>query len=271
MKAGRAAALALALGPIGTPALAQETHEHGYEHTHEEHIHSLHFTHPLIAESVTPDTKVRLDFARPRPAAGQEWELEGEYAFSHRFSIEVGASYESLADDFGHSHVTAKFANYSLHERGILIGFGAGAALPILSASHSEEEPGADPVEEAEHEDAWELEPFVNLGLKRGDWELTGWAKYSHAFATDDARARNWGSYNLGVLLHATTVIQPLLELHGIAIGDEATPESSSITPSLRFVPLRGKGLALAAGVSFPLSDEREFDSQLAASLFWHF
>ncbi len=33
------------------------------EHAEADHHEGLHFSHPLIAESVSPDTKVRLDYA----------------------------------------------------------------------------------------------------------------------------------------------------------------------------------------------------------------
>lgn len=267
MRTARLAALALAFARVSAPASAQDTHTHTGTHTHEQHVASLHFTHPLIAESVSPDTKLRVDFSRPEPSADVTWELEAEYAFTRAFSVEIGTHYESESHEFGHTHVFAKFANYSLGDRGVLLGFGLGVGIP----SSSSEEMVPDSHTHDSHEDAYEIEPFINAGLKRGNWETAGWMRYTHGFATDEAPASDRVSYNLVTLLHATALIQPLLEVHGVAVGNDAAPESASVTPSLRLVPFKGKGLAIGAGVSFPIAGSREYDSRLALSAFWHF
>ena len=57
---------------------------------HSEHDHGLHFSHPLVAESPSPDTKIRFDYVF-QSIAGEEDEggadrqsfvLEAEYAFA---------------------------------------------------------------------------------------------------------------------------------------------------------------------------------------------
>lgn len=76
------AVLVLVIGsavPAATAA-AQEGHE---SHDHEE---AVHFTHPLFAESVSPDTKVRLDYASQRLSA------EGRAIWSSRANTLLPAS-----------------------------------------------------------------------------------------------------------------------------------------------------------------------------------
>ena len=72
------------------------------EHTEADHHQGLHFSHPLIAESVSPDTKVRIDydFADLGPdASAHTLGLELEYAFHRAFSIEAGIPFARLALD----------------------------------------------------------------------------------------------------------------------------------------------------------------------------
>ena len=101
--------------------------------------HDLHFTHPIFTESVSPDSKVRLDFAREWEEEGtaNEIELEGEISLQHDLSIELGAPFVFLNPDVGSSvsglgnlEVAFKFANLTFVERGLLLGYGLAFGLP---------------------------------------------------------------------------------------------------------------------------------------------
>ena len=57
----------------------------GFAQGQETATHDLHFSHPLVAESVSPDTKLRFDYLfRDEEGAGNRHtaRVEGEYAFS---------------------------------------------------------------------------------------------------------------------------------------------------------------------------------------------
>src|SRR2546430_2389509 len=65
------------------------------QHHHEE---ELHFSHPLIVESPSPDTKVRFDYFYRRFRTGERAgehtpRVEFEYAFRPTFSIETNVPY----------------------------------------------------------------------------------------------------------------------------------------------------------------------------------
>ncbi len=64
--------------------------------SHEEQ--GLHFSHPLISESPSPDTKVRFDYIYENTAGEEKGKqnslrFEGEYAFSRSLSAEIDVPY----------------------------------------------------------------------------------------------------------------------------------------------------------------------------------
>ena len=71
---------------------AQENKYNDYDHDH------LHFSHPLVTESPSPDTKFRVDYFSIRTSdviAVREntYRLEGEYAFNHNLSLSIVAPF----------------------------------------------------------------------------------------------------------------------------------------------------------------------------------
>lgn len=87
------------------------------EHNHSSHSEHLHFVHPLVTESISPDTKVRLDYTYRSSNASYELELEGEYAFTHFLSFEGGVHFNPSDQTLGETHFLFKFANFELAER----------------------------------------------------------------------------------------------------------------------------------------------------------
>ncbi len=82
----------------GRGGLAAEEQQH--EHDGASHRGAdLHFSHPLIAESVSPDTKVRVDYffrsvaAEGGDVAESTFRLESEYAFHRSVSVEIDLPY----------------------------------------------------------------------------------------------------------------------------------------------------------------------------------
>lgn len=143
--------LGLALLILAGPVVAQDDH-HGPEHAHGGAAHhaGLHFTHPLIAESISPDTKLRIDHQMFDFTDGEHENsgaLEGEYAFSRSFSIEAGIPYSYTATEFGNFEVLFKFANYAFERAGVLLGYGLEVVAPTNGTPDgevSEHEHGAE-------------------------------------------------------------------------------------------------------------------------------
>lgn len=243
-------------------------------HSHEDapgHHQGLHFSHPLVTESVSPDTKLRVNAARAFEADGTETEfdLEGEYAFHRAFSIEVGVPFAVLDPDdapsasrLGNLEVLFKFANYAFERHGLLLGYGLEFGLPT-----------GDDARGIGSDHLWEMEPFLNLGYRRGRIELVGWSRFGVPFnqnAGDEVETEF--AYDLSALVHVTPRFQGLLEVNGETVlsGDEAGETVVLLSPGVKVAPAAGVPLFIGAGASVPLTDT-ELDVAARVSLFYHF
>jgi hypothetical protein len=265
-------AILLVLLAAPAPARPLAAQAHGEEH-HQGHAAGLHFAHPLIAESVSPDTKIRLDY-RFRDLEGGERNtvaVEGEYAFHRAFSIEVGIPYTSLdreempdGSSLGNTEVALKFANYAFEERGLLLGYGIEFGLPT---GDDEEGIGSDHIVD--------IEPFLNAGYKRGGLETVAFATFGiPTNQRPEEVVETELGYNLSLLYHVGSRLQALLELDGESIlsneeGEEQT--TLNLTPGLKVRPLAGQNLLVGIGVGVPLAEDQEFDTRVIISAFYHF
>lgn len=253
--------------PLAT-AVAQDTHIHGQE---PEHHSGLHFSHPLITESVSPDTKIRANTGRvwEGDATETELEFEAEYAFHRSFSIEFGAPF-SVVDPEGGSSVSGlanlevlfKFANDAFEEHGLLLGYGVEFGVPTGDDASGI---GSDHI--------WEIEPLFNVGYKRGPIELVGFARFGIPFNQDAGdEIETDVAYDVSALAHLHRQVQGLLEFNGVTVlsGEEAGETATLLSPGLKFAPSARVPLFIGLGVRLPLSDA-ELDTALLASLFYHF
>ena len=140
--------------------------EHDDDHDHDHGHHGkLHFSHPLIVESPSPDTKVRFDYFYNRREedserfSDHEGRIEAEYAFRPEFSIEVNVPYNFRRRQgmptVGHPdnmEVSFKFANFHFAEHGLLPTYGLSFNLPT----------GSDTALGTTH--VVGIEPFAGLG-----------------------------------------------------------------------------------------------------------
>ncbi|HEX8907093.1 MAG TPA: hypothetical protein VF771_19740 [Longimicrobiaceae bacterium] len=238
----------------GHPA---EHHEHG-EHHHD----GLHFSHPLVTESVSPDTKVRVDYARTGGGGESELEMEGEYAFTRSFSIEAGLGYDLAESAASEAEIAAKLAHYGWEERGILVGGGVLVGIPLRSEAVAGVE---------EEERAAEVAPFVHGGLRAGGWELTAITRLGFTPADTDAGTRL--GVNASALYHLTPRIETMLEYQGAAglSGEASGSSAQAVAPGLKVRPFEAApGLAVGASMLVPFSGAG-FDARLLLSTFYHF
>lgn len=292
-----------------------EEHEHDDAHEHEGHgdhdVHGiadpagdhhfgLHFTHPLIAESVSPDTKIRIDHQFLDLPDGDQLNvgvLEGEYAFMRAFSVEAGIPYSYTDAAFGNLEVALKFANFALERSGILLGYGVEFGFPT-AAEHEEPElvpvqarlgatlDGSSRVSRVDArplssssggelgEPEWELAPFLNIGYKRGALELVAWGALGVPFAQDDGEEVSTElGYNLSALYHLSGRWQAVLELDGSGgiSGPTVGEDVLNLSPGLRWRVLADAPLVVGTSVGFPLTHEESFGTRWVTSLFWHF
>lgn len=261
-------ALAVMLAALPLERLAAQQHSHEQEAAHHE---GLHFSHPLVTESVSPDTKVRLNVGRAWEAEVTETEIEveGEVAFHRSFSIEFGAPFAAVdpegaasVSNLGNLEVMFKFANYAFEQHGLLLGYGVEFGVPTGDAAKGI---GSDHL--------WEVEPFLNLGYKRGRIELVGFSIFGIPFNQDvgEEVETEW-IYDLSGLVHLTPQLQALVEVNGETVlsGAEEGESTALLSPGVKVAPAARVPLFIGVGVTVPLTDE-ELDAAAKVSLFYHF
>ncbi len=260
---------ALLLPAVLGAGVARAQHEHGGDHP----PRRLHFSHPLIAESPSPDTKVRFNFAHERldgdGGRSNAIDLEAEYAFAPGFSVEVGLPYVFLdprlgptASNVGDVEIAFKVATFALEEHGVLLG--GGVAFGIPTGSEDKHIGG-------EH---FEIEPFVHGGLQRGRFETVAFVHVGIPTGKEaDEPLETELAYNLSVLYHLAPGVELLLEHDGAtALSGGAGEVVAHLTPGLKLRPLRAApSLFLGAGYSIPVTAHREFTSHVRFSLLYHF
>ncbi len=235
----------------------------------------LHFSHPLIAESPSPDTKLRFDYfyaneTGEEKAKRHTLRLEGEYAFARWISAEVDAPYTFLdpdegssVDDFGDVEVGLKLANFYFEERGLLLGGGIEFGLPTGNGSKGI---GSNHV--------LEIEPFLDFGYKVSKLEAVGFLSFGIPTNTngEDLADVELG-WNLSLLYHATPKLEAILEFDGENVfgGEEDGETILNVTPGIKFAPFEEQRLMLGAGVSLPLTNDKSFHVQPVVSVFYHF
>lgn len=257
--------------------LADAQHTHTGDHEEPGHHEGLHFVHPLFTESVSPDTKLRLDYGLHYPGPTAEAELEGEYALSRIFSLEAGVHVDPGEAALGSTHLLFKFANYALEDEGILLGYGLSLDLPTGSggghAHGGEGEGGHGPADHHHDENIYRFSPFFNVGFMAGNLEVVGWSLFN--IPTNQAHPEDASTsltYNFSALYHLTSRLQPLLELNGKSrLSGAGERKRLQLSPGLRVQVFRETPLVLGAGVQLPLTGEEEMDSRLQFSAFYHF
>lgn len=236
----------------------------------------LHFAHPLISETPSPDTKLRLDYLfenRTGDAAAESHtvNLEAEYAFTPSLSVEANLPYTFLNPDSGaneraidNAEIALKYANFAFAQRGLLVGGGLELGLPT-----------GDDSEGIGSNNILDIEPFLDFGYRRDALEVVGFL--SAGFPTNkngEDEADSELGWNLSFLFHATERVSTMLEFDGEEIngGEEDGISIVNVTPGIKFAPLASdRNFKIGAGVSFPLTDDREFHTRAIVSLFQHF
>jgi len=257
------------------------------DHDGQDSDEGLHFSHPLISESPSPDTKIRLDYffldvggEVEDEELGEEGEgpsrfkestirLELEYAFTRNISVEANIPYTFLDVDDGSNEnnlnnieVGVKLASFVLEEYGILLGGGIEFGLPTGSDRKGI---GSDNI--------IEIEPFVDFGYKVHGFELVGFL--SLGFPVNQNGDQDEGDelgYNLSMLYPLGNVAEILLEFDGeTVLNSEEDGESVlNIDPGIKISPFNNKDIDFGFGAGFPLTNDEEFEYRLIASVFYH-
>ena len=240
------------------------------QHHHDE---ELHFSHPLITESPSPDTKVRFDYFYRRFRAERTSEhsprVEFEYAFKPSFSVEVNLPYtfrkvegEPTVSHAESMDVAIKLTSSAFKEDHVLLVYGVEFGLP----TGSEKEIGSSHLVE--------MAPYFGAGLKKEKLEVVGFSSVGFVMnrRTNDEEATRLG-YQLSFLFKPNPTIQPLIEIDGETgvSGRERGNTVVNLSPGIKFRPLHSEHWQLGAGVGFPVTSRHEFSSRVVVSAFYHF
>lgn len=249
------------------PALASSVARAQHSHEHEAHEHGgLHFSHPLLTESPSPDTKLRFDFGRVLNATPRDnvAKLEGEFAFSPAVSVAVTGSHAWSSGEAGSGErtnsieVSMKGASFAFRDRGVLIGGGLGMDVPLSMGRSS--------TAEKEHV---ALEPFVDWALKREAFELVTLAAYSTTIGRSAEREHRVEIRGSG-LVAVTKMIDLLGEIEFIKpLSGLERSSTVRLAPGAKIRPWVDRELAF--GLSVPLGVGNLNSRSLLASVFYHF
>lgn len=266
-----AASLAIAMSLLFVAPLARTVSAQSVGETDE-----FEFTHPLVTESPSPDTKIRLDFANLTTVDGESagestYRLEAEYAIRPWVSLEVNVPYvthrsggRAAGSGMGDAEAALKLASFRLAPHGALLGGGVELGIPTGDAADGI---GSDHLVE--------VSPYVDAGYMRGPVELVGFTTLS--FTTnrhaDEPREREL-EYSFSGMFHFTQVVAGLLELDGTSplAGEESSATRFNLSPGiLLHPPVAGGHLLVGASVGVPITETHEFHRRLLFSAFYHF
>ena len=242
----------------------------------------LHFAHPLITESPSPDTKIRLDYFFLNDVTEEHEDgeveihsestirLEAEYAFNRNVSIELDVPYTFIDPEDGSSEnhfnnidIGLKLASFIFEQYGLLLGGGIEFGLPT---GDDKEDIGSDHI--------LDIEPFLSMGYKYDKLEFVSFLSLGFPVNQDDDEDESdeFG-YNASLLYHLGDSLQVLVEIDGeVALNGEEDGESVlNIDPGIKIKPFSNKDIAIGFGAGFPVTEDESFDYRLIGSLFYHF
>ena len=234
---------------------------------------TLHFGHPMISESPSPDTKLRFDWEYRDLAAAEKHTLrvEAEYAFAPWISVEADLPYSFLDPDDGPTEsnldnleIALKLASDTFAKHGLLLGGGIEIGLPT-----GDDEKGIGGGKEIE------IAPFIDAGLLLGKLEAVAFVIFEIPTNEPEAEKDEVDlkiAYRLAFTYPVTSRAWAILEFDGEAVASGDNNESVlNISPGVKVQPLDDARFILGASVSVPLTEDEEFDVRALVSGFYHF
>jgi hypothetical protein len=233
----------------------------------------IEFSHPLVTESISPDTKIRLTFLDTKAIdnkMSQTYDLELEYAPVPVFSIHLDVPYEVLhpsenllISNLSEIEVDLKFANFAFANHNVLLGYGISFGLPT---GNQEKGIGNNHV--------WDVNPFFNGGVKWKKWEWTAFFilgipvnQNSNENKQTALECRLTSLYHINLKWEALIEAGNATQLSRFYKGDN----SYDLTEGIKFRPDPDKPWILGVGLRHPLFKNDEIKLQGILSVFYHF
>jgi hypothetical protein len=262
--------LLLSFCRLNTFAQEQTGSKSQVENTQQEH---LEFSHPLVTESVSPDTKIRSTFLNTKSKDNsliQTYDLELEYSPVPTFSLHLNVPYTVLKpagndnrSSLDEIELALKFANFAFESDNILMGYGVSFGLP---SGNEAKGIGSDHI--------WNINPFFNGGIIWKRWEWTAYFTFTiPANQSPDENIQTGLESRLTALYHIGKKWEALAEAGNTTqISNFDTGEKSyDLTEGIKFRPNPDKPWILALGVRHPVSGNNGFKWQGIMSVFYHF
>ena len=228
---------------------------------------------PLIAESPTPDTGLRLNylFVNKLDADERVVNLEGELAVSSHVSLEFDVPYtfrdpndgSGSTDNLDVAEIALKVAD-GLTEN-CIIGGGLEIGLPT-----------GDDTKGIGSNNKITITPFLNLGVKIGALEAIAFLGFGFPTNQQDPEERADEDleleYNLAFAYWFMPETRAIVEFDAemIVKGDD-NEGIVNLTLGLISAPADNVPLEIGGGVSFPITADKEFDNRLILSVFYEF
>ena len=257
----------IAVSAALSPAVrAQDAHDEDHGHGY------LHFSHPLITESPSPDTKLRFDAGFLRNDDAGETRVtslvgEAEYAFSRSLSFALQVPFVRLSSSgvasssaVGNVELSLKGASYAFDESGTLFGGGVSVGLPTGSDAKGI---GSGHI--------YELAPFVDAAVRRGNVEIVGFLTYSTS-VNQDAGEQAERSLTLdgSVLWRVAPAIELLAEISTSRALDGSKTTDTFLAPGVKWRPAAWPKIALGVAALRGIGDASGVTG-VQLSGFYHF
>ncbi len=233
----------------------------------------LEFSHPLITESISPDTKIRSTLLYTKVndnMSSQTYDLELEYAPVPTFSLHLDIPYTVVDSKGNHSmsnldeiELTLKFANFAFERRNILLGYGISFGLPTGDQSKG-----------IGNDHIWDIGPFFNCGVMLKRWEWTAYFIFNiPSNQNSDDNIQPSLASRLTSLYHISKRWEGLLEAgNAKQISHFYNDENSyDLTEGVKFRPNPDKPWIIALGVRHHIIQNTEIKLQGIISVFYHF
>lgn len=233
----------------------------------------LEFSHPLVTESISPDTKVRFTYLNTKinsHLTSQTYVLELEYSPVPSFSIHLDVPYGTLKpketssfsslDDI---ELTFKFANFAFARKNVLLGYGIGFGLPTgndtkgIGSNH-----------------ILDVEPFLNGGYLWRKWEWTAYFTFSvPTYQKENENIQSSLESRVTALYHLNNYWQLIGEFGNDKDISHPTDRNSNynLLEGFKYLPFGHKPWILGAGVIEPIGENSDLNLQWLLTLFYHF
>jgi hypothetical protein len=233
----------------------------------------LEFSHPLVTESISPDTKIRFTYLNTKINSlitSQTNVLELEYAPVPGFSIHLDVPYSTLKQrgtssfsNLDNIELTFKFANFAFARHNVLLGYGIGFGLPT---GNDNKGIGSNHI--------LNIEPFLNGGYMWRKWEWTAYFTFSvPTYQRENESIQSSLQSRVTALYHLNNYWQLVSEFGNERDISRSSNQNSNydLLEGFKYFPFGHVPWIIGAAVREPIGTNSDLNFQWLLTLFYHF